>query len=161
MFEACLFKECYQHFYQLIILLHNKIPKGQDSKFMNGPLLVICDKHLSSIDLLISNPKKWHVTWCLPFFLPYFKVMWNFVGKGGVQVAVFFQWIQSVITKRIAVFKLQFQEITTEQLKFCVCIDLKTEFFFILSFLCIWLTNFSSLWFGSVCWSFCLVSGGI
>jgi hypothetical protein len=28
MFEACLFKECYQHFHQLIILLHNKIPQG-------------------------------------------------------------------------------------------------------------------------------------
>jgi hypothetical protein len=145
MFEACLFKECYQHFYQLIILLHNKIPKGQDSKFMNGPLLVICDKHLSSIHLLISNQKKMACHLMFTFLSPTFQSDVKFCRKRWCPSCSIFQWIQSVITKRIAVFKLQFQEITTEQLKFFVCIDLKTELFFSLSFLCMWLTNFSSL----------------
>jgi hypothetical protein len=155
MCEACLFKECYQHSYQLIILLHNKIPKGQDSKFMNGPLLVICDKHLSSIDLLISNKRKNGMSFDVYLFSPIFQSDVKFCRKRWVSKLQYF----SVDSK--CHFKLQFQEITTEELKFFVCIDLKTELFFILSFLCMWLTNFSSLGFGSVCWSFSLVSDGI
>jgi hypothetical protein len=94
-------------------------------------------------------------------FSPIFQSDVKFCRKRWCPSCSIFQWIQSVITKRIAVFKLQFQEITTEQLKFFVCIDLKTELFFVLSILCMWLTNFSSLGFGSVSWSFCLVSDGI